>query len=482
MQKYAKGFTMKIEQIYTECIAEAAYYIESNGEAAIIDPLRETAPYIERAAEDAAKIKYIFETHFHADFVSGHIDLARESGAEIVFGPTADPEYPVHIAQHEELFHIGKITIKVLHTPGHTMESATFLIYDEKDKEHAIFTGDTLFIGDVGRPDLAVKSNLSKEDLAGHLYDSLRDLIMPLPDDLLVYPGHGAGSSCGKNMSTETVDTLGNQKLTNYALRADMGKDEFIEELLHGMTPPPRYFPVNAQMNRIGYESHQSVIARSDHPLDIETFKTLMSQKDVLVLDCRHETEFGNGHIPGSRFIGLDGSFAMWVGTLIEDLEQKILLITPKGREVEALTRLSRVGFDQAIGYLEGGFETWIGNGEVVNMQEHITAKTYATINSKKSIKTIDCRKPSEYSAQHVVGSSLFPIEHIFDGHHDLDKKQTYYVHCAGGYRSMSAISILKAKGYDNLVNIDGGFDAIVETDTPVTSYVCPSTLTKKLA
>jgi len=473
---------MKIEQIYTECIAEAAYYIESDGEAAIIDPLRETGPYLKLAEDDNSQIKYVFETHFHADFVSGHIDLARESGAAIVFGPTAAPEYAVHVAEDGEIFQIGKITIKALHTPGHTMESTTYLLYDEEGKEHAIFSGDTLFLGDVGRPDLAVKSDLTKEDLAGYLYDSLRNTIMPLPDELIVYPGHGAGSSCGKNMSTETVDTLGNQKMTNYALREDMSREEFTDQLLTGMLPPPRYFPVNALMNRTGYESYDSVLNRGNNPLKIEEFKILMEKEDVLVLDCRHETEFGNGHIPGSRFIGLDGSFAMWVGVLIEDLKQKILLVAPRGRETEALTRLSRVGFDHAIGYLEGGFEAWLENGEAAQMQEHISAETYAEYLGNESIKTIDCRNPSEHHSQHVVDATLFPVEDIFENLDVLDTKETYYIHCAGGYRSMSAISILRSHGYDNLVNIDGGFDAIVKTDAAVTSYVCPSTLEKKTA
>lgn len=473
---------MKIEQIYTECIAEAAYYIESDGEAAIIDPLRDIAHYLELAEKDKAQIKYIFETHFHADFVSGHIDLADESGATIVFGPTATTEYPIHVAEDEERFEIGKITVQALHTPGHTMESTTYLLYDEDGKEHALFTGDTLFLGDVGRPDLAIKSDLTKEDLAGMLYDSLRERIIPLGDELIVYPGHGAGSSCGKNMSLETMDTLGNQKRSNYALREGMTKEEFTLELLSGMTPPPRYFPVNAMMNRSGCESHRSLIERTDLPLDIEQFKSLMEQEDVLVLDCRHETEFGNGHIPGSRFIGLDGSFAMWVGVLIEDLRQKLLLITPKGRETEALTRLSRVGFDNAVGYLEGGFETWIDIGEEIETQEHISAKTYAAHRRKARIKTIDCRRHSEHEAQHVSDAMLFPAEAVFDNLDTLDKKETYYVHCAGGYRSMSVISILKAHGYDNLVNVDGGFDAIVKTDTDVTSYICPSTLVKELA
>lgn len=468
---------MRIEQIYTGCIAEAAYYIESRGEAAIIDPLRETQPYLDLAATDNAKIKYVFETHFHADFVSGHIDLARKSGAEIVFGPTANPDYDVLIAEDGQVFEIGEVKIKVLHTPGHTMESTTYLLYDKNGNEHAIFTGDTLFLGDVGRPDLAIKSDLTKEDLAGFLFESLRTKIMPLPDGLIVYPGHGAGSSCGKNMSQETVDTLGNQRKTNYALRSDMTKDEFIEEVLNGMLPPPKYFPLNAMMNKNGYESYDEVMMRGNVALSVDETKELYEQGDYMILDCRHEMEYGKGHVPGSRFIGLDGNFAMWVGTLIEDLNQKIILIAPEGREIEALTRLSRVGYDNTRGFLEGGFKTWFENGEAIETERQISADMFAKFHRDKEIIALDVRKPSEYEAEHVVDATLFPVDYIFENLDSLDKDKTYYLHCAGGYRSMSAISILKTKGYKNLVNINGGFDDIRMTDVPVTEYVCPTTV-----
>lgn len=468
---------MRIEQIYTGCIAEAAYYIESRGEAAIIDPLRETQPYLDLAAEDNAKIKYVFETHFHADFVSGHIDLARKSGAKIVFGPTANPGYDVLVAKDEQVFDIGEVKIKILHTPGHTMESTTFLLYDKNGNEHAIFTGDTLFLGDVGRPDLAIKSDLTSEDLAGYLFESLRNKIMPLPDGLIVYPGHGAGSSCGKNMSKETVDTLGNQRKTNYALRSDMTKEEFVEEVLKGILPPPKYFPLNAMMNKNGYESYDEVIMRGNIALSVDETKELFAQGDYMILDCRHEMEYGKGHLPGSRFIGLDGNFAMWVGTLIEDLKQKIILIAPEDREIEALTRLSRVGYDNTRGFLKGGFKSWFENGEAIETERQISAEMYAKFHREKEIITLDVRKPSEYDAEHVVDATLFPVDYIFDNLESLDIDKTYYLHCAGGYRSMSAISILKTKGYKNLVNVNGGFDDIRNTDVPVTEYVCPTTL-----
>ena len=468
---------MKIEQIYTGCIAEAAYYIESRGEAAIIDPLRESQPYLDLAAEDNAKIKYVFETHFHADFVSGHIDLAQKTGAEIVFGPTAKPNYEVLVAEDGQVFEVGEIKIKVLHTPGHTMESTCFLLFDKNGNEHAIFTGDTLFLGDVGRPDLAIKSNVTKEDLAGFMYESLRNKIMPLPDGLIVYPGHGAGSSCGKNMSKETIDTLGNQRKTNYALREDMNKEEFIKEVLDGIAPPPKYFPLNAMMNKNGYESYDEVITRGNQSLSVDEFKALYKEGDYMILDCRHEMEYGRGHVPGSRFIGLDGNFAMWVGLLIEDLEQKIILIAPEGREIEALTRLSRVGYDNTRGFLKGGFTAWFEHGEAMETERQVSAEMYAQFHKEKEIITLDVRKPSEYEAEHVVDAKLFPVDYIFDNLESLDKNKTYYLHCAGGYRSMSAISILKTHGYKNLVNINGGFDAIRNTDVAVTEYVCPTTL-----
>jgi glyoxylase-like metal-dependent hydrolase (beta-lactamase superfamily II)/rhodanese-related sulfurtransferase len=468
---------MRIEQIYTGCIAEAAYYIESRGEAAIIDPLRESQPYLDLAAEDNARIKYVFETHFHADFVSGHIDLAKKTGATIVFGPTAKPNYDVLVAKDGQVFELGDIKIKVLHTPGHTLESTCFLLYDKSGNEHAIFTGDTLFLGDVGRPDLAIKSDLTKEDLAGFMYESLRNKIMPLPDGLIVYPGHGAGSSCGKNMSKETVDTLGNQRKTNYALREDMSKEEFVDEVLTGILPPPKYFPLNAMMNKNGYESYDEVMTRGNHALSVDEFKELDKQEDYMVLDCRHEMDYSRGHVPGSRFIGLDGNFAMWVGLLIEDLEQKIILVAPEGREIEALTRLSRVGYDNTRGYLRGGFKSWFEHGEPMETERQVSAEMFAQLHGKKDIITLDVRKPSEFYAEHLVDAKLFPVDYIFDNLESLDKNKTYYLHCAGGYRSMSAISILKTHGYKNLININGGFDAIRLTDVPVTEYVCPTTL-----
>jgi glyoxylase-like metal-dependent hydrolase (beta-lactamase superfamily II)/rhodanese-related sulfurtransferase len=467
---------MRIEQIYTGCIAEAAYYIESRGEVAIIDPLRESQPYLDLAAEDNAKIKYVFETHFHADFVSGHIDLAKKTGATIVFGPTANPNYDVLVAADGQIFELGEIKIKVLHTPGHTLESACFLLFDKNGNEHAIFTGDTLFLGDVGRPDLAIKSDLTKEDLAGYMYESLRNKIMPLGDGLIVYPGHGAGSSCGKNMSKETVDTLGNQRKTNYALREDMTKEEFVEEVLTGILPPPKYFPLNAMMNKNGYESYDEVITRGNQSLSVDEFKALNNQGDYMILDCRHEMDYGRGHVPGSRFIGLDGNFAMWVGLLIEDLKQKIILVAPEGREIEALTRLSRVGYDNTRGFLKGGFNAWFEHGEPVETERQISAEMFAEFLKNKDVITLDVRKPSEFEAEHVIDAKLFPVGYIFDNLESLDKNKTYYLHCAGGYRSMSAISILKTHGYKKLVNIYGGFDANRNTDVMITEYVCPTT------
>jgi hydroxyacylglutathione hydrolase len=468
---------MKIEQLYTGCLAEAAYYIESNGEAAIIDPLRESEPYLKLANESKAKVKYIFETHFHADFVSGHIDLARKTGAKMVFGPTANPNYDVIIAEDEQVFEIGDVKIKVLHTPGHTMESVTYLLIDEKGNDHAIFTGDTLFLGDVGRPDLAIKSDLTKEDLAALLYKSLRERIMPLSDSLIVYPAHGAGSSCGKNMSSETVDTLGNQKRTNYALRADMTQEEFVKEVLTDILPPPQYFPLNAMMNKNGYESFDDVMHRGDRALNVEEFKELMENDDYIVLDTRHESEYGKGHIPGSWFIGLDGNFAMWVGVVIRDIKQKILLVTQEGREGEALLRLARVGYDNARGYLEGGFEAWAKHGEPTETERQISAEVFSKFHCERKITTLDVRKPGEFEAERVSDAISFPLDFLFEHIDDLDKDRTYYLHCAGGYRSMSALAILKNHGFKNLININGGFDAIKLTDVPRTAYVCPSTL-----
>lgn len=468
---------MKIEQIYTGCLAEAAYYIESNGEVAIVDPLRETQPYIDRAEENGAKIKYVLETHFHADFVSGHLDLAKRTGAQIVFGPTAQPNYDAYIAKDEEILPLGEIKIKVLHTPGHTMESTTFLVIDPEGNEYAIFTGDTLFIGDVGRPDLAVKTDLSREDLASHLFDSLRNKIMTLPEDVIVYPGHGAGSACGKKMSDETIDTLGHQLKTNYALRADMSRDEFIKEVTDGLVAPPQYFPKNAVMNKMGYDSFDEVMDRGLNPLSQEDFVKSAELTDALILDTRSQELYRDGHIPGSIFVGIDGSFATWVGTLIPDLKQPILLVTDPGREEEVVTRLSRVGYDNSMGYLDGGFAAWETSDREVEKVEQVTAQELSELVMNKHVDVLDVRKQSEYESQHVDGFANMPLDFINDHMNDLDKSAKYYVHCAGGYRSMVFISILKARGYHNLVDVAGGFEAIEETDLPMTEYVCPSTM-----
>lgn len=467
---------MKVEQIYTGCLAEAAYYIESKGEVAIIDPLRETAPYIEKAKENNAQIKYIFETHFHADFVSGHVDLAKETGAKIVFGPSAKAGYDIYEAKANEIFELGDVKIKVLHTPGHTMESSSFLLIDENGKEHAIFSGDTLFLGDVGRPDLAVKSDLSKEDLAEKLFDSLRNEIMTLADDVIVYPGHGAGSACGKNMSEETVGTIGHEKATNYALRADMTKEEFVEEVLKGILPPPQYFGKNAMLNKNGYQNFNNVLEKGNVALDAEAFKAKAEHEDALILDVRDEIAFANEHIPNSIFIGLDGDFAPWVGALITSLEQPILLVCPEGREEEAVTRLARVGYDNTLGYLEGGLETWKNAGFETASINSVTATEVAVL-VKDNIHILDVRKSSEYLSEHVVGAENIPLDYINSNMDKVDNQKHYYIHCAGGYRSIVFSSILKARGYDNFTNVEGGFDALKETSIDVTDYVCPSTL-----
>lgn len=462
---------MKVEQIYTGCLAEAAYYIESKGEAVIIDPLRETEPYIERAAEDGSTIKYVLETHFHADFVSGHLDLAKKTGATIVFGPTAQPNFEAHVAADNEVIKVGDVTITVLHTPGHTMESSTFLLKDENGKDYAIFTGDTLFLGDVGRPDLAIKTNLTREDLAGHLFDSLRNKIMPLADDVIVYPGHGAGSACGKKMSKETWGYLGNQKTVNYALRADMTKEEFVKEVTTGLVDPPQYFPKNAVMNKMGYESIDEVRDRGLQALDSGAFKLVWEAEEALVLDTRHQTEFVKGFIPGSIFIGIDDNFAPWVGALITDLKTPILFLADEGREEEIVTRLARVGYDNAIGYLKGGFEAWKAAGEEVDVMEEVTPEAFAKMFDGKNLKVLDVRRESEYDAEHLLGAENFPLDFINKNMSAVDRDKKYYVHCAGGYRSVIAASILKSRGFENLVNISGGFKGLRETGLKLTEY-----------
>jgi len=470
---------MNIEQIYTGCLAQGAYYIESNGEAAIIDPLRESAPYIEKAEKDGAKIKYIFETHFHADFVSGHVDLAEKTGATIVYGPGAKTDFKMHEAKDGEIFEIGEIKIKVLHTPGHTLESSTFLLIDKEGNEKAIFSGDTLFIGDVGRPDLAQKAGkITQEDLAGMLFDSLRNKIMTLPDDVVVYPAHGAGSACGKNMSKETTDLLGNQKKNNYALRADMTKEEFIAEVTDGLLPPPQYFAQNVAMNKSADTSGlDKILEKGNVGLDVETFEAMANHEGALVLDTRHQNEFVKEHIPNSIFIGIDGSFAPWVGALIPDLQQPIVFIAEEGREEEIVTRLSRVGYDNTLGYLKGGISAWKAAGKETDSLKSIPASEFASELKSGNLTVLDVRKPTEFQSEHVENAQNFPLDYINDNFDELDKNQEYYVHCAGGYRSVIAASIMKSRGVHKLVDIAGGFKAISETDIPKTDYVCPTTL-----
>lgn len=470
---------MKIEQIYTGCLAQGAYYIESRGEAAIIDPLRETSPYLKRANENGASIKYIFETHFHADFVSGHLDLAQKTGAQIIYGPDAATEFDKYEAKDGEEFKLGDVTFKVLHTPGHTPESTTYLLLDESGDPHAIFSGDTLFIGDVGRPDLAQKKGtVTKEDLAGWLFDSLREKIMPLPDDVIVYPAHGAGSACGKNMSSETWDTLGNQKRTNYALRADMSKDEFIKEVTDGLLPPPQYFAKNAKLNKSGYESIDVVMERGAKALDPAAFEEAANETGALLLDVRSKEDFVNGFIPNSIFIGLDSSFAPWVGALIPDLTQPILLITPKGREEETVKRLARVGYDNAIGYLEGGFEAWEKSGKEIDQITTINVNEFAEQYQELPNMTIlDVRKPGEWTSEHIETATHFALDYINDNMDKLDREANYHLHCRSGYRSTVAASILKARGFKNLVNVHGTFENIAQSAIPTSAYVCPSTI-----
>ncbi len=469
---------MKIQQIYTGCIAHAAYYLESNGEAAIFDPLREVQPYIDKATNDGATIKYVFETHFHADFVSGHLDLAAKTGATIVYGPTAKPGFEAHVATDGDVFNVGKAKVKVIHTPGHTMESTTYLVIDENGKEHGIITGDTLFIGDVGRPDLAqhVIADLTEDKLAGHLFDSLRNKIMPLSDDLIVYPNHGAGSACGKNMSKETTDTLGNQKRTNYALRPDMTKEEFKKELLTGLTAPPGYFPKNVLMNIQGYESLDRVMDRGMRALNAADFEVVANEELPLVLDTRPAEVFAKGFIPNSVNIGLDSNFAMWVGEMVPDIKQAILLVTEPGREEESIIRLSRVGYDNTIGFLQGGFDAWKAAGKEVDTVVRINAAEFAKRYTTRPT-VIDVRKKSEFDSEHVVDAINVPLNQISQHLAQFPKDKPFILHCAGGYRSMIAASILKQRGWENFVDVEGGFNAIKDTDVKRTEYVCPSTM-----
>ena len=466
---------MKIEQIYTGCLAQGAYYIVSEGEAAIIDPLREVQPYLDRLAKDNVKLKYIFETHFHADFVSGHVDLSKKTGAPIIYGPTAAPEFEAIVAEDNQIFEIGKIKIKVLHTPGHTMESSTYLLIDENGKNHAIFSGDTLFLGDVGRPDLAQKAaNLTQEELAGLLYDSLYNKILPLEDDITVYPAHGAGSACGKNMQKETVDTLGNQKQTNYALK-QTSKESFIAAVLDGLTAPPKYFGMNVAMNKKGYTSFDEVLAKGKTALSVDEFETAAEETGALILDTRNAAEFHKGFIPQSINIGLKGDFAPWVGSMIVDVQQPILLVCDDCTEEETITRLSRVGFDNVLGYLKGGFESWKNSGKEIDTVHRISPEEFAEKFNENS-KVIDVRKEGEYAAEHVNDAYSKPLAYINDWVGNINPDEHFFLHCAGGYRSMIAASILQARGYRNFTEVEGGFNGIKKTEkVPTTDFVCQS-------
>ncbi|MFN3917505.1 MAG: MBL fold metallo-hydrolase [Flavobacteriales bacterium] len=462
---------MKVEQLYTSCLAEAAYYIESNGEVAIIDPLRDTDVYMEKANAAGARIKYVFETHFHADFVSGHIDLAQKSGATIVFGPTAETGFDSYAAKDNEEFKIGNLTLIALHTPGHTPESTTWLLKDENGKDYCIFSGDTLFIGDVGRPDLAVKSNLTQEDLAGMLYDSLRNKIMPLADEVIVYPGHGAGSACGKNISSETHSTIGEQKKTNYALR-EMSKEEFIKEVTTGILPPPKYFPEAVALNKKGYDPLQVVMQKGLKPLSIQELMEELSS-GALVIDTRSKTEFIKGFIPGTIFIGLDGQFATWAATLFPKLDTRIVIIAENGKKEEAIVRLARVGFDNIVGFLDGGINSWIEAGKDLDKIGQVSAEQLTGIVANQEINLLDSRKPTEFDTQHAVLAKSYPLDYIFEHLHDLNKEETYYIHCRSGYRSLVAASIMKANGYKDLIDVAGGFIEMEKTAIPLSATTC---------
>ncbi len=471
---------MNIEQIYTGCLAQGAYYITSNGEAAIIDPLREVQPYLDRLERDGVKLKYIFETHFHADFVSGHVDLSKKTNAPIVYGPTAKPDFDFISAADGQEFKLGGVTFKVLHTPGHTMESTSYLLKDENGKDAALFSGDTLFIGDVGRPDLAQKAaSMTMEQLAAILYHSLRDKVMTLADDVVVYPAHGAGSACGKNMSKETVSTIGNQKQYNYALRADMTEAEFVKEVTDGLLPPPAYFGMNVAMNKQGYESFDTVLTNGMREMSAKEFEVAAEETDALLLDTRSHSEFAKGYIPQSINIGLKGDFAPWVGALIVDVKQPILLITDPGKEEEAVTRLSRVGFDNVLGHLKGGFASWLKEDREIETVEVITADEFASRVKIGEDVIVDVRKESEYEAEHVEDAYLKPLAYINDWVKDINPKEHFYLHCAGGYRSMIAASILQARGYRNFTEVAGGFSAIAKTDLPKTDFICQSKVLK---
>jgi len=472
---------MKVEQIYTGCLAQGAYYITSKGEAAIVDPLREIKPYLERAKKDGVEIKYIFETHFHADFVSGHVDLAKATGAKIIYGPTAQPAFDCIIAKDGEEFKVGDFTLKTLHTPGHTMESTTYLLKDENGKDVAIFSGDTLFIGDVGRPDLAQKAaDMTQEQLAATLYKSLREKIMTLADDVLVYPAHGAGSACGKNMSKETVSTIGEQKKSNYALRANMTEDEFVKEVTEGLLPPPQYFPMNVAMNKMGYENIDTVMERGLQAMNAEEFEAAANETDAVMLDTRNDAEVWKGFIPNSINISLDGQFAPWVGALIPDVKQQLLIIAEPGREEESIMRLARVGYDNVIGFLKGGFDAWKNAGKEIDTINRITSADFEKVFDKDSTIVIDIRKPGEYTAEHVEEALNIPLDYLNENLAEFPKDKNFIIHCGSGYRSMTAATMLKSRGWENFREVAGGYDAIKGTSVPRTDFVCATKMKVK--
>ncbi|MBK6877598.1 MAG: MBL fold metallo-hydrolase [Ignavibacteria bacterium] len=472
---------MKVEQIYTGCLAQGAYYITSKGEAAIVDPLREIKPYLERAKKDGVEIKYIFETHFHADFVSGHVDLAKATGAKIIYGPTAQPAFDCIIAKDGEEFKVGDFTLKTLHTPGHTMESTTYLLKDENGKDVAIFSGDTLFIGDVGRPDLAQKAaDMTQEQLAATLYKSLREKIMTLADDVLVYPAHGAGSACGKNMSKETVSTIGEQKKSNYALRADMTEEEFVKEVTEGLLPPPQYFPMNVAMNKMGYENIDTVMERGLQAMNAEEFEAAANETDAVMLDTRNDAVVWKGFIPNSINISLDGQFAPWVGALIPDVKQQLLIIAEPGREEESIMRLARVGYDNVIGFLKGGFDAWKNAGKEIDTINRITSADFEKVFDKDSTIVIDIRKPGEYTAEHVEEALNIPLDYLNENLAEFPKDKNFIIHCGSGYRSMTAATMLKSRGWENFREVAGGYDAIKGTSVPRTDFVCATKMKVK--
>jgi len=472
---------MKVEQIYTGCLAQGAYYITSKGEAAIVDPLREIKPYLERAKKDGVEIKYIFETHFHADFVSGHVDLAKATGAKIIYGPTAQPAFDCIIAKDGEEFKVGDFTLKTLHTPGHTMESTTYLLKDENGKDVAIFSGDTLFIGDVGRPDLAQKAaDMTQEQLAATLYKSLREKIMTLADDVLVYPAHGAGSACGKNMSKETVSTIGEQKKSNYALRADMTEEEFVKEVTEGLLPPPQYFPMNVAMNKMGYENIDTVMERGLQAMNAEEFEAAANETDAVMLDTRNDAVVWKGFIPNSINISLDGQFAPWVGALIPDVKQQLLIIAEPGREEESIMRLARVGYDNVIGFLKGGFDAWKNAGKEIDTINRITSADFEKVFDKDSTIVIDIRKPGEYTAEHVEEALNIPLDYLNENLAEFPKDRNFIIHCGSGYRSMTAATMLKSRGWENFREVAGGYDAIKGTSVPRTDFVCATKMKVK--